>query len=61
MLAQLEDHHLAGRCIALVGYGINWHQNVGLWEVSSGATIRDIEADNDEFLRHTLYTTVEIV
>ena len=61
VLAQLQNHHLAGRCIALVGHGINGHQNVGLGEVSGGATDWNIEADDDEFLRHTLHTTVEIV
>lgn len=61
VLAQLENHHLAGRCIALVGHGINGHQNIGLGEVRRGATQRNVEADDDEFLRHTLHTTVEIV
>ncbi len=48
VLAQLENHHLAGRCIALVGHGINGHQNVGLGEVSGGATDWNIEADDDD-------------
>lgn len=61
VLAQFQNHHLAGRCVAPVGHGINWNQNVGLWEIRRCATQRYVEADDDEFLRHTLHTAVEIV
>ena len=61
VLAQLQNHHFAGRRVALVGHGINGYQNVGLREVRRRATQRNVEAQNDEFLRHTLHPAVEIV
>lgn len=61
VLPQFQNHHLAGRCVALVGNRINRHQNVGLWEIRRSATNWNVEADDDEFPCHALNTPVEIV
>jgi len=61
VLAQFQNHHLAGRCVAPIGHGINRNQNVGLREVRRGATQRNVEADDDEFACNALNPPVEIV
>ena len=61
MLPQFQNHHLAGRCVAPIGHGINRNQNVGLREIGCGTSQRNVEADDDEFACNALNTPVEIV
>ena len=61
VLPQFQNHHLTGRCVAPIGHGINWNQNVGLREIGRGAAQRNVEADDDEFACNPLHTAVEIV